>query len=115
MGVLALVGAQWGSEGKGVIAAGLASQVSGAVRVGGPNAGHSFVHNGKLCKEVGYYYDEFHYEMGGEVLKDAILNHDKNAHEYLVRNRAYMQKYLPTNTELKSQYEILISNVLART
>lgn len=50
MGVLALVGAQWGSEGKGVIAAGLASQVSGAVRVGGPNAGHSFVHNGKLWK-----------------------------------------------------------------
>lgn len=77
--------------------------------------GWPIVHNGKLCKEVGYYYDEFHYEMGGEVLKDAILNHDKNAHEYLVRNRAYMQKYLPTNTELKSQYEILISNVLART
>ena len=50
MTVLALVGAQWGSEGKGVIAAGLASQMGGAVRVGGPNAGHSFVHAGRLWK-----------------------------------------------------------------
>ena len=50
MGVLALVGAQWGSEGKGVIAAGLASKVGGAVRVGGPNAGHSFVHGDRLWK-----------------------------------------------------------------
>jgi len=45
-----LVGAQWGSEGKGVIAAGLAKKVDAAVRVGGPNAGHSFVHGGKLFK-----------------------------------------------------------------
>lgn len=50
MGVIALVGAQWGSEGKGVIAAGMAKHVQAAVRVGGPNAGHSFVHEGELYK-----------------------------------------------------------------
>ena len=50
MGAITLVGAQWGSEGKGVIAAGMAKHVDAAVRVGGPNAGHSFVHGGELYK-----------------------------------------------------------------
>ncbi len=50
--VTALVGAQWGSEGKGVIAAGLARSMpwTAAVRVGGPNAGHSFYEDGRLYK-----------------------------------------------------------------
>lgn len=50
--VLALVGAQWGSEGKGVIAAALAQGQTfvSSVRVGGPNAGHSFWYQGTLYK-----------------------------------------------------------------
>jgi hypothetical protein len=75
--------------------------------------GWPIVHNGKFCKEVGYYYDEFNYEMGGNVLKEAILNHDENANEYLLKNRLYMLKYLPTNKELKKQYEDLIASCLA--
>lgn len=47
---MALVGAQYGSEGKGVIAAGLAPLFKAAVRTGGPNAGHSFYHHGELYK-----------------------------------------------------------------
>jgi hypothetical protein len=74
--------------------------------------GWPIVHNGKFCKEVGYYYDEFNYEMGANALKDAILNHDDNADEYLLRNRLYMQKYLPTNKALKKHYEDLITNFL---
>lgn len=46
MSVTALVGGQWGSEGKGVVAARIASRFDAAVRVGGPNAGHSFKHIG---------------------------------------------------------------------
>lgn len=75
--------------------------------------GWPIVHNGKFCKEIGYYYDEFNYEMGGNALKEAILNHDENADEYLLRNRLYMLKYLPTNKELKKQYEDLITSCLA--
>jgi hypothetical protein len=76
--------------------------------------GWPIVHNGKLCKEIGYYYDDFNYEMGGNVLKDVILNHDENANEYLLRNRLYMQKYLPTNKALKKHYEDLITNFLLK-
>ncbi len=48
--VLALVGAQTGSEGKGVVAHKLAGDFDIAVRTGAPNAGHSIVHKGKLYK-----------------------------------------------------------------
>lgn len=48
--ILAVVGAQYGSEGKGVIVNRLANQFDIHVRVGGPNAGHSFVHEGKVYK-----------------------------------------------------------------
>lgn len=50
MTVTALVGAQFGSEGKGVVAARLAPKFDAAVRTGGPNAGHSFYHDGKIWK-----------------------------------------------------------------
>jgi adenylosuccinate synthase len=45
--VLALVGAQFGSEGKGVIAKHLAHSYGAHVRTGGPNAGHTFEHEGR--------------------------------------------------------------------
>lgn len=75
--------------------------------------GWPIVHNGMFCKEVGYYYDEFNYEMGGNALKEALLNHDNNVDEYIKRNREYIDKYLPTNIELQKKYEELISNTLS--
>lgn len=51
---LALVGAQYGSEGKGAVAGILASQQPGMlwIRTGGPNAGHTVVHNDTHEREV---------------------------------------------------------------
>lgn len=48
--VLAVVGAQFGSEGKGVVVHALAPGFDVHVRVGGPNAGHSFYHQSVLYK-----------------------------------------------------------------
>jgi len=45
--VLAIIGGQYGSEGKGNIVKYLAQQYDVHVRVGGPNAGHSFKHQGR--------------------------------------------------------------------
>lgn len=45
--VMAVVGGQYGSEGKGVIVAHMANRFDVHVRVGGPNAGHSFSHKGR--------------------------------------------------------------------
>lgn len=49
--VCAVVGAQYGSEGKGLIVSKIANQFGVHIRTGGPNAGHSFFHNGKLYKQ----------------------------------------------------------------
>lgn len=43
MPVLAIIGAQFGSEGKGKVAAFLSSRAQHSVRTGGPNAGHTVV------------------------------------------------------------------------
>lgn len=48
--VLAVVGAQYGSEGKGVIVNEIANEYGVHIRVGGPNAGHSFTHKGRVFK-----------------------------------------------------------------
>lgn len=48
--VLCLIGGQYGSEGKGVIAHHLAGEYGVHVRVGGPNAGHTFRNNGRIWK-----------------------------------------------------------------
>lgn len=48
--VVALVGGQLGSEGKGVVASYLANSFDVAVRTGAPNAGHSIFHDGKVFK-----------------------------------------------------------------
>lgn len=47
----AIIGAQWGDEGKGKITHLLAEQQELVVRFsGGPNAGHTVIHNGKVFK-----------------------------------------------------------------
>ena len=44
--ILAIVGGQFGSEGKGVVVNHIADRYDVHVRVGGPQAGHSFTHKG---------------------------------------------------------------------
>jgi len=48
--VLAVVGGQYGSEGKGNIVAKIASNYDMHIRTGGPNAGHSLRHKGRTWK-----------------------------------------------------------------
>ncbi len=50
MSVTAIVGLQYGSEGKGHLAHLLASITDAAIRTGGPNAGHTLTHRGTTYK-----------------------------------------------------------------
>jgi len=74
--------------------------------------GWPVVHNAYLCKDVGYFYDQFNYDEGGQVLSDVINNHDKNINEYIRKNREVINRYLPTCIELQREYINLIDNVL---
>ena len=74
--------------------------------------GWPIVHNAHLCKDVGYYYEGFNYDEGAEILKNAILTHDTNVEEYIKRNRAIIDRYLPSNKYLQEQYKALIDKLL---
>jgi mannosyltransferase OCH1-like enzyme len=74
--------------------------------------GWPIIHNGHLCKDIGYYYDNFNYNLGGDILVNVIKNHDIQSKEYLEKNRKLIDRYLPTNIELQHSYEILITNLI---
>lgn len=74
--------------------------------------GWPIVHNASLCKDVGYYYEGFNFEMGAEMVKKAIFTHDENVEEYTKRNRDVIGRYLPSNKYLQEQYKTLISKLL---
>jgi hypothetical protein len=74
--------------------------------------GWPIVHNANLCKDVGYYYDGYNYEEGGDVLKNVILTHDENVAKYTEKNRKIIDRYLPTNKKLQKAYKKLIDNLL---
>jgi hypothetical protein len=72
--------------------------------------GWPIIHNAHLCKDVGYYYEGFNYEMGGKILKYAMENHHLNP-DYIKKNRQAIDKYLPNNKELQRKYISLINNL----
>ena len=74
--------------------------------------GWPIVHNASLCKDVGYYYEGYNYDAGAEMVKNAVLTHDDNVEEYTKRNRAVINRYLPTNKYLQEQYKTLINQLL---
>lgn len=74
--------------------------------------GWPLVHNASLCKDVGYYYEGFDYHSAAELLSTVVNEHDKNADEYLIRNRKSIDRFLSTNKELQAEYIRLICNVL---
>lgn len=76
--------------------------------------GWPIIHNANLCPDVGYYYEGFDYEEGGRVLKAALEGHGSNG-EYLERNRAVIDRYLPTNAALQARYVEMLEAVRRRT
>jgi hypothetical protein len=73
--------------------------------------GWPVLHNAHLCKDVGYYYNDFNYDEASEKLNEIINNHEMNIDEYIKHNRKIIDKYLPTNKELQNKYKNLIENL----
>jgi len=73
--------------------------------------GWPIIHNAYLCKDVGYFYEDFNLLKGASILEDVLDNHDKNAKEYLERNRNAIERFLPTNEKLQNDYKNLILNL----
>src|SRR5207302_1541674 len=95
---LAVIGAQYGSEGKGVIVHHLAHDFQVHVRVGGPNAGHTFFHEGKYFKmrslPCGWVNPDAALVIGaGAIIDPQVLMHEIALIEdagYSVRERLFI-------------------------
>jgi hypothetical protein len=74
--------------------------------------GYPIIHNGYLCKDVGYYYDGYNYEEGSDVLFHALENHDLNIEQYVEINRKAIDKYLPSHENSMEHYRLLIDLLL---
>lgn len=73
--------------------------------------GWPILHNAHLCKDIGYYYNEFNYEEASNKLTEILINHEMNIHNYMETNRKIIDKYLPTNKDLQNKYKQLIENL----
>ena len=73
--------------------------------------GWPIVHNGSLCQDIGYYYEEFNSRNAVNMIKYAIENHNDDI-EYLNKNRKIIERYTHKNEKLKEQYKMLVENVL---
>lgn len=72
--------------------------------------GWPILHNASFCRDVGYYYDGFDYTSGGDILSRVISDHEFNS-GYLDKNRKAIDRYLPSNKGLKSEYLKLIEKL----
>ena len=73
--------------------------------------GWPILHNANLCKDIGYYYEEFNYYEGSEKLNHIIIHHDGNVKEYIERNRKTIDIYIPSNKSLQDKYKNLIEKL----
>ena len=76
--------------------------------------GWPILHNAYLCKDVGYYYDEFNYDDASEKLNDIIINHDSSKNEYIKKNRETIDQYIPSNKSLQNKYKCLIEKLFTK-
>jgi len=74
--------------------------------------GWPILHNAYLCKDVGYFYNNFNLLEASDYLIKIINEHELNKDEYIKKNREVIDKYLPTNKKLISDYKNLILKLL---
>src|ERR1700690_1707188 len=123
MATIALVGGQYGSEGKGVIAAFLAPQTVMAIRTGGPNAGHSLKHEGQVWKmrsiPCAWINPETTLVIGaGAVINPHVLLAEIAAIEqagYSIKDRLYVDRAATLITEIDEYAEEDIARQISST
>jgi len=72
--------------------------------------GAPLIHNATLCKDLGYYYDEFKLKNCAKLINRVMQERQKDAF-YTKRQRDILKRYLPDNDKVVEQYGLLIKNL----
>ena len=75
--------------------------------------GTPLVHNAHLCKDIGYYYEDFKLKDAGDLILKAIEER-KSDKDYTTRHREILKRYTIENEEMISQYEFLLNNLFEK-
>ena len=75
--------------------------------------GYPILHNGSMCKDVGYYYECNNLKTAGQSLCKILIEHDNTYVEYRERNRLILERYMPKNKLLQHEYKCIINNILS--
>jgi hypothetical protein len=70
--------------------------------------GWPILHNAYLCKNVGYFYENFNLIDASKILENILIEHDKNVDLYIKKNREAISVFLPNNVELQNKYKNLV-------
>jgi len=70
--------------------------------------GWPILHNAHLCKDIGYFYDNFNLIEASEKLENILTEHDKNIDAYVKHNRLMIDRFLPNNIILQQKYRDLV-------
>ncbi|RQS52769.1 DUF2827 family protein [Burkholderia sp. Bp8986] len=73
--------------------------------------GYSFVHNARLCSDLGYYDPGQDVDEGARQLVQAIRHHDSGWEEYRAYQRKSVGRFLSTNDRVVARYDELLLRV----
>lgn len=115
--VTAVIGAQYGSEGKGKVIEHLAHEYDVFVRVGGPNAGHVIYYNGErfTMRSVPCGWINMNAKLmigaGAVINIDLLFEEIKKLEQYdpIIRKRLYIDKHamVITNEHMDNEKEMM--------
>ena len=71
------------------------------------------VHNSSAFKDVGYYYPGFDAKKGGEVLVDALINHERTLPTYKRKVSQLLWTFSIDNPEVQEAYSDLLQLLFA--
>ena len=104
-----IVGGQFGSEGKGAVVQYLVDQTNNApmvvIRTGGPNAGHSMKHEGKVYKmrqlPCGWHNPNAHLMLGpGSIIDEDVLSDEIKMVESVTRSSLVGRLHIDANATI---------------
>lgn len=73
--------------------------------------GIPLIHNAHLCKDLGYYYEDWKLLDLAKLINDVMENHPRHDEQFMLDQRKKLNRYTTNNEDMVKHYELLIANL----
>jgi len=73
--------------------------------------GYPLIHNAHICKDIGYYYEDWKLKSLSKGILQVITQHPKGKDTYMLNQRKIIERYTLKNKVMVEQYKKLILNL----